>query len=227
MWDRFHPSSLFASHQYLPWSCGATESTVNTDIALISLTLFLYTVRLSLNQVITGLGIPNALQLKFVFCPVATLSREIGWIRNLGFEGSAGEYTKCKEVSDKWNQTTINVLKCAFFWAQMCDISSSISLSSPTTINFAIAFVGCSSSSNTWYFIIIIRLLLQIMAEYCRIAKFGTLTEAISGSPFILTNLLCDKIYYSVWHKATDTINRILLSTEWRWIGTDSRVVRI
>ena len=34
---------------------------------------------------------PNAWQLKFVCCPVAVISREIGWIRNLGFEGSTIE----------------------------------------------------------------------------------------------------------------------------------------
>ena len=89
--DRFHPSSLFASHQYLPWSSGSTESTVNTDNARISLILCLANERLFLNQVITGRGIPNASQLKFIFCPVAMFSRVIGWIRNLGFEGSAIE----------------------------------------------------------------------------------------------------------------------------------------
>lgn len=38
------------------------------------------TLRLPLNQVITGLGIPNASQLKLTFSPVAILSWEIGWI---------------------------------------------------------------------------------------------------------------------------------------------------
>ena len=55
--------------------------------------LSLGTVRLSLNQVITGLGIPKASQLKFAFFPVAILSREIGLITNLGFEGTTRKVT--------------------------------------------------------------------------------------------------------------------------------------
>ena len=71
--DLLHPCEFFASHQYSPWWSAVTNSKVKVELPLASV-IFAWGIT-SLYHVITGFGIPAALQVKFAFPP-----REINFL---------------------------------------------------------------------------------------------------------------------------------------------------
>ena len=70
--DLFQPSAFCASHQYSPWSCGPTDSNVNSEIPFTLLMFSLGTGSPSLYHVTAGLGMPFASQARFTVLPAET-----------------------------------------------------------------------------------------------------------------------------------------------------------
>ena len=67
--DLLQPSAFSASHQYSPWLCGCTFFKGSSEIPLTPVMFSLGTCWPSLYQLMTGLGIPVASQVRFTELP--------------------------------------------------------------------------------------------------------------------------------------------------------------
>ena len=106
-----HPSVLFASHQYFPWSLRPTACNSNCEWPLNSIADDLGTGWPFLYHLMTGRGIPVALQVKVASPLVGTISWRGFLTRNRGGDGSA--------IKRKFSSLWILTQKCfevAYVW---------------------------------------------------------------------------------------------------------------
>lgn len=106
-----HPSVLFASHQYFPWSLRPTACNSNCEWPLNSVADDLGSGWPFLYHLMTGRGIPVALQVKVALPLMGTISWRGFLTRNRGGDGSAKKRKfsslliltqKCFEVAYLW-----------------------------------------------------------------------------------------------------------------------------
>ena len=106
-----HPSVLFASHQYFPWSLRPTAWNSNCEWPLNSVADDLGTGWPFLYHLMTGRGIPVALQVKVALPLMGTISWRGFLTRNRGGDGSA----KKRKFSSLWILTQ-KCFEVAYLW---------------------------------------------------------------------------------------------------------------
>ena len=106
-----HPSVLFASHQYFPWSLRPTACNSNCEWPLNSVADDLGTGWPFLYHLMTGRGIPVALQVKVALPLMGTISWRGFLTRNRGGDGSA----KKRKFSSLWILTQ-KCFEVAYLW---------------------------------------------------------------------------------------------------------------
>ena len=106
-----HPSVLFASHQYFPWSLRPTACNSNCEWPLNSVADDLGTGWPFLYHLMTGRGTPVALQVKVALPLMGTISWRGFLTRNRGGDGSA----KKRKFSSLWILTQ-KCFEVAYLW---------------------------------------------------------------------------------------------------------------
>lgn len=106
-----HPSVLFASHQCFPWSLRPTACNSNCEWPLNSVADDLGTGWPFLYHLMTGRGIPVALQVKVALPLMGTISWRGFLTRNRGGDGSA----KKRKFSSLWILTQ-KCFEVAYLW---------------------------------------------------------------------------------------------------------------